>query len=507
MTELKPPTTGVPLLTSLWDEQRAQTLGERGAPALPLQPARLRQAHHQLRRRQHLGQDHGDRPAHRQPVEVLWVKGSGGDLGTMKLRRLRHALHGQARRAEGRSIAGPSTKTRWSATCRTAPSTSIRAPPPSTRRCTPMCPSRMSTTCIPTRSSPSPRRRIREELTQEIFGDEIGWLPWQRPGYELGLWLEEFCPRHPEAQGRRARKPRPVHLGRHGDATATSARSTIINTAIAWFDETIGGKPAFGGAAVDEPAARTSAARSPARLMPAIRGMIGARRAQGRPFRRQRRRCWNSSIRSDLPALAAARHLLPRPFPAHQDPAAGRRFRPGEARSSTTLAALGRPRSRPTAPTTPPITSAASTPTARRCATRTPVVYLVPGVGMITFANDKATARISGEFYVNAINVMRGASSVSDYRGLPEQEAFDIEYWLLEEAKLQRMPKPKSARRPGRARHRRRRRHRQGHRARLLGEGACVVLADIDAAALDTARGGPRRPLRRGRGARRRAST
>src|SRR5690606_6581405 len=72
------------------------------------------------------------------------------------------------------------------------------------------------------------------------------------------------------------------------------------------------------------------------------------------------------------------------------------------------------------------------------------VVYLIPGVGMLTFAKDKATARISGEFYVNAINVMRGASTVSDYQGLDEQEAFDIEYWLLEEAKLQRMPKPKS---------------------------------------------------------------
>ncbi len=72
------------------------------------------------------------------------------------------------------------------------------------------------------------------------------------------------------------------------------------------------------------------------------------------------------------------------------------------------------------------------------------VVYLVPGVGMFTFAKDKATARIAGEFYVNAINVMRGASGVSAYVGLAEQEAFDIEYWLLEEAKLQRMPKPKS---------------------------------------------------------------
>jgi rhamnulose-1-phosphate aldolase/alcohol dehydrogenase len=115
------------------------------------------------------------------------------------------------------------------------------------------------------------------------------------------------------------------------------------------------------------------------------------------------------------------------------------------------------------------------------------VVYLIPGVGMLTFAKDKATARIAGEFYVNAINVMRGASGVDTYVGLPEQEAFDIEYWLLEEAKLQRMPKPKSL---------------AGRTAlvtggaggiglaisrRLLTEGACVVLADIDSDALVTA--------------------
>ena len=115
------------------------------------------------------------------------------------------------------------------------------------------------------------------------------------------------------------------------------------------------------------------------------------------------------------------------------------------------------------------------------------VIYLVPGIGMLSFAKDKSTARIASEFYVNAINVMRGSSSVGRYVGLSEQEAFNIEYWLLEEAKLQRMPKPKSlagrvalvtggAGGIG-----------QAIAARLMGEGACVVLADIDAQSLDAA--------------------
>ena len=99
------------------------------------------------------------------------------------------------------------------------------------------------------------------------------------------------------------------------------------------------------------------------------------------------------------------------------------------------------------------------------------VIYLVPGVGMLSFAKDKATARIAAEFYVNAINVMRGASSVSRYVGLDEQEAFDIEYWLLEEAKLQRMPKAEGARGPRRAHHRRGRRHRARDRGPADGRG------------------------------------
>jgi rhamnulose-1-phosphate aldolase/alcohol dehydrogenase len=113
------------------------------------------------------------------------------------------------------------------------------------------------------------------------------------------------------------------------------------------------------------------------------------------------------------------------------------------------------------------------------------VVYLVPGIGMFTFARDKPTARIAGEFYANAINVMRGASGVSAYVGLAEQEAFNIEYWLLEEAKLQRLPKPKSL--AGRIAYVTGGAGGIGGATaqRLLGEGACVVIADIDENALN----------------------
>ena len=93
-----------------------------------------------------------------------------------------------------------------------------------------------------------------------------------------------------------------------------------------------------------------------------------------------------------------------------------------------------------------------------------PAIVLVPGVGMFSFGEDKQTARVAGEFYVNAINVMRGAEAVSTYAPIDEAEKFRIEYWALEEAKLARMPKPKPLAAPGRARHRRRLRHRPGHR-------------------------------------------
>jgi rhamnulose-1-phosphate aldolase/alcohol dehydrogenase len=321
-------------------------------------------------------------------------------------------------------------------------------------------------------------------LTQQIFGDSLGWLPWKKPGYELGLWLSDFCAKNPDAKG--------VVLESHGLFTwADDARDCydltleIIQTAMDWFANETAGKTAFGGAIhTSLPTDQRRAAA--ARLMPAIRGMVSAKQPMVGHFT-DSDAVLDFVNAKDMQRLAALGTSCPDHFLRTKICPLVVDFDPANPDVDAALSGLDK--------------AVADYRTGYqayydRCkrddspAIRDPnaVVYLIPGVGMITFAKDKATARISGEFYVNAINVMRGADAVSEYQGLPEQEAFDIEYWLLEEAKLQRMPAPKSL---------------AGRVAlvtggaggigaataeRYLREGACVMLADIDAPALtDTA--------------------
>ncbi len=412
-------------------------------------------------------------------VEVLWVKGSGGDVGTIKLDGFAtlymsklEALKGLYRGVEHEDeMVGYLPHCTFNLNARAASiDTPLHAYVP--RRHV----DHMHADAIIAIAAAKDSRA----LTQEVFGEEIGWLPWKRPGYELGLWLETFCRDHPQAKG--------VVLESHGLFTwgddAKGCYETtlaIINRAIGWLEERTAGKPAFGGAKHAALPAEERR-RVAAALMPAIRGMVSREVRMVGHFDDQEAvlAFVNSRNMAPLAALGTScpDHFLRtkiRPLVVDFDPA-----KPDlDATLSGLAGAVEAYRedyagyyARCRRPDSPPLRD----PNA--------VVYLVPGVGMITFAKDKATARISGEFYVNAINVMRGASAVSEYRGLPEQEAFDIEYWLLEEAKLQRMPKPKSL---------------AGRIAivtggaggigaataeRLLTEGACVVLADIDAAAL-----------------------
>ena len=315
-------------------------------------------------------------------------------------------------------------------------------------------------------------------LTQEVFGGEIGYLPWQRPGIDLGIKLGQMAEQNPELVG--------VVLGSHGlftwGATAKDCYAQtlrIINKAAVWLDATVA-RPVFGGPKVAaEPAPdRAAIAR---RLMPLIRGKISKTEMKVGHFTDAPEvlEFVNSQALAELAPMGTScpDHFLrtkikPLIVPAQTDDAALDGLIAGYRDDYAAYYARCR---------------RATSPAMRD---PNPVIYLMPGVGMISFAKDKATARISAEFYVNAINVMRGASGVSVYQGLPEQEAFDIEYWLLEEAKLQRMPKPKAL---------------QGRVAfitggaggigsatadRLLREGCNVVLADIDAAALDEVGGG-----------------
>ncbi|MFV0360221.1 bifunctional rhamnulose-1-phosphate aldolase/short-chain dehydrogenase [Tropicimonas sp.] len=417
------------------------------------------------------------------PVEVLWVKGSGGDIGTIgidgfatlymdKLRALKDLYRGE--KFDDKMV-GYLPFCTYNLNPRAASiDTPLHAYVPKTH-VDHVHPDAIIAIAAAENS---------EALTQEIFGGEIGWLPWKRPGYELGLWLEKFCAENPGARG--------VVLESHGLFTwADTAREcyeltlATINRAIAWFEDKTAGKPPFGGAKHQPlaPGARRAVA---ARLMPAVRGMVSASVHMVGHFD-DRDAVLEFVGSHDMEALAALGTSCPDHFLRTKIRPLVVDFDPGNPDVGAMLdglaAAVAAYRDEYTA-------------YYERCrhddspAMRDPnaVVYLVPGVGMITFARDKATARIAGEFYVNAINVMRGASAVSAYCGLPEQEAFDIEYWLLEEAKLQRMPRPKSL---------------AGRVAlitggaggigsatagRYLDEGACVVLADIDADALSATR-------------------
>ncbi|MEM7487772.1 MAG: bifunctional rhamnulose-1-phosphate aldolase/short-chain dehydrogenase, partial [Pseudomonadota bacterium] len=410
-------------------------------------------------------------------VEVLWVKGSGGDVGTIgmdgfatlymdKLRALKGLYRGPEHEDE---MVGYLPHATWNLNPRAASiDTPLHAYVPA-RHVDHMHPDAIIAIAASADS---------KTITEEVFGAEIGWLPWRRPGYELGLMLERFCTENPDAKG--------VVLEAHGLFTwADDARDcyeltlATINRAIEWFDAK--DAPAFGGPAresLDEHDRRAAAAK----LMPAIRGMVSGGQHMVGHFDDQDAVLEFVNAR-DMERLAALGTSCPDHFLRTK---IAPLVVPFDGDVDAAVAALPQAvadyRDRYAAyydrckhPDSPPMRDP------------NPVVFLIPGVGMATFAKDKATARIAGEFYVNAINVMRGAEAVSEYRGLPEQEAFDIEYWLLEEAKLQRMLKPKSlagrvafvtggAGGIGRA-----------TAERYLREGACVVLADISGDALDKA--------------------
>jgi rhamnulose-1-phosphate aldolase/alcohol dehydrogenase len=323
-----------------------------------------------------------------------------------------------------------------------------------------------------------------EKLCREIYGDQLIYVPWQRPGFDIGLIIENLIEQNPTAKG--------VLLGHHGmsswdndDKTCYETALEIIDRAARYIEEHDRGEKTFGGPK-HAPLPEADRKRLQAELIPWLRGKLSANKRFVGTVQDDEKmlRFVNSN---DGPRLAALGTSCPdhflrtkiKPLFADWDPSSGdiealkKSLVAGLAQYLQDYEAYYNKCKRPDSP-------------ARR--DPNPTVVLIPGLGMISWGKNKSESRVTGEFYNCAIEVMRGAEAIDQYEAMDQQEAFDIEYWLLEEAKLRRMPPEKELDRQiiivigagagiGKA---------TAHR--LVRDGAHIVCVDLDeAAAQETA--------------------
>ena len=380
-------------------------------------------------------------PITNEPVEVMWIKGSGGDIGTLKrdgvaglynqrLHDLKKVYRGLEHEDEMVALFNHCIYDLDSK----APS--IDTPLHG------LLPFKHIDHLHPDSLIAIAAAEDSEAITKEIWGDTMGWVPWQRPGFDLGLQLEACLTNNPSIRG--------IVLGSHGVFTwgETSYESyvnslEVIETASAYIEKKISeNKSVFGGLKTNSLSEEDRKSQA-AKLAPILRGMCSSENNMIGHFTDDDvvLEFINSN---DLDRLAPMGTSCPDHFlrtkikPLLLDLSADENLEDVESLISKLSPSFEAYRKDYQSYydnhkhiNSPAIRDA------------NPVIILFPGVGMFSFSKNKQTARVAAEFYINAINVMRGAEAISNYTSLPYQEAFDIEYWLLEEAKLQRQQKEK----------------------------------------------------------------